>query len=226
MQGLIKAVIFDMDGVIIDSEPLWRIAMVEGFKQFNMQVSEEDCRKTMGRRINEVVDFWVNHHSVTKFTSLEIENAIMDNLFLLIEQKGKPIEGILEIIDFCKEKKLKIGLATSSSEKLMKIVLNKLQLTSSFHSAVSAELLKYGKPNPEVFLICADNLKINPANCIVIEDSVNGAIAAKAAQMNLVVVPDPGTSNQEKFAIADYNLKNMGEVLTLFKSIVNGTKDL
>ena len=108
MQPGIKAVIFDMDGVIIDSEPLWRRAMVKGFNHFSMPVSEEDCRKTMGRRINEVVDLWVKHHSVTKFTALEIENTIMNNLFELIENEGKPIEGILEIFKFCRDKKLKI----------------------------------------------------------------------------------------------------------------------
>ena len=218
METGIKAVIFDMDGVIIDSEPLWRRAMVKGFNHFNMPVSEEDCRKTMGRRINEVVDHWVKYHSVTKFTSLEIENSIMEFLFEMIESEGKPIAGILEIFAFCKEKNLKVGLATSSSEKLMNKVLTKLQLTAYFDSAVSAEKLKYGKPNPEVFLICADNIGVHPFNCIVIEDSVNGAIAAKAAQMRLVVVPDEGTKNPEKFAIADHTHNNMGEVLKLFKS--------
>lgn len=221
MQPGIKAVIFDMDGVIIDSEPLWRRAMVKGFNHFGMPVSEEDCRKTMGRRINEVVDLWVKHHSVTKFTALEIENTIMNNLFELIENEGKPIEGILEIFKFCRDKKLKIGLATSSSEKLMNVVLNKLQIAHIFDSAVSAQHLKYGKPNPEVFLLCANNIGIDPFNCLVIEDSVTGAIAAKAAQMTLVVVPDEGTKHQEKFAIADHNLSNMHEVLTLFNSSIN-----
>lgn len=218
MDASIKAVIFDMDGVIIDSEPLWRRAMVKGFNHFNMPVSEEDCRKTMGRRINEVVDLWVKYHSVTKFTSIEIETAIMDFLFELIETEGKPINGILEIFAFCKEKNLKVGLATSSSEKLMDKVLNKLQLNNYFDSAVSAEHLKYGKPHPEVFLICADNIGVHPFNCIVIEDSINGAVAAKAAQMQLVVVPDKETKHPEKFAFADHTLNNMTEVLKLFKS--------
>ena len=75
-------------------------------------------------------------------------------------------------------------------------VLNKLQLTSSFHSAVSAELLKYGKPNPEVFLICADNLKINPANCIVIEDSDNGVKSANDAGIFVVGYKNPLVEDQ------------------------------
>lgn len=220
MQAAIKAVIFDMDGVIIDSEPLWRRAMVKGFKQFGMPVSEEDCALTMGRRINEVVDIWVKHHSVTKFTSAEIELAIMDNLIELIDTEGKPIEGVLDLFEFCKEKDLKIGLATSSSERLMNTVLHKLHLKNDFNSAVSAEHLKYGKPHPEVFLVCAQNIGVLPEECMVIEDSVTGAIAAKAARMQLTVVPDPGTKNPEKFVIADHTLPNMAAVLTLFKSLL------
>ena len=71
-----------------------------------------------------------------------------------------------------------------------------------------------------MFLICANNMGVDPFECMVIEDSVTGAIAAKAAQMQLVVVPDPGTKNPERFAIADHTLNNMTEVLTLFKTLV------
>ncbi|MBA2612701.1 MAG: hexitol phosphatase HxpB [Bacteroidetes bacterium] len=220
MQALIKAVIFDMDGVLIDSEPLWERAMVKGFRQFAMPVSDEDCRSTMGRRINEVVDLWVKHHKVTKFTSAEIELAIIDNLIEMIETEGKAIEGIPALLKFCKDAKLKIGLATSSSERLMNTVLKKLQFANYFDAKISAEHLKYGKPHPEVFLVCAEKIAVEPSECIVIEDSVNGAISAKAAQMQLIVVPDPGIKHPEKFVIADHVLPNMHEVLTLFKSLV------
>ena len=218
MHTIIKAVIFDMDGVLIDSEPLWRRAMVKGFKQFGMTVTEEECKTTMGRRINEVVNYWVNIHSVNPLKSPEIEKTIIEVLLNLIENEGKAISGVLDLLNFCKNKQLKIGLATSSSELLMQKVLNKLQIKNYFNSVVSAQNLKYGKPNPEVFLTCAENLGVNPSECVVIEDSINGAIAAKAAQMQLIVVPDANSLNPEKFSIADYNLNTMNEVLNLFKS--------
>lgn len=218
MHPTIKAVIFDMDGVLIDSEPLWRTAMVKGFKQFGMTITEEECKTTMGRRINEVVNYWVNIHSVNPLKSPEIEKTIIEVLLNLIEKEGEAIAGVLDLLNFCKNKHLKIGLATSSSELLMQTVLNKLQIKNHFNSVVSAQNLKYGKPNPEVFLICAENLGVNPSECIVIEDSINGAIAAKAAQMHLIVVPDANSLNPEKFSIADYNLDNMNEVLNLFKT--------
>jgi HAD superfamily hydrolase (TIGR01509 family) len=218
MHPTIKAVIFDMDGVLIDSEPLWRTAMVKGFKQFGMTVTEEECKTTMGRRINEVVNYWVNIHSVNPLKSPEIEKTIIEVLLNLIEKEGEAIAGVIDLLNFCKSKHLKIGLATSSSELLMQTVLNKLQIKNHFNSVVSAQNLKYGKPNPEVFLICAENLGVNPTECVVIEDSINGAIAAKAAQMHLIVVPDANSLNPEKFSIADYNLDNMNEVLNLFKT--------
>lgn len=214
----INAVIFDMDGVIIDSEPLWRKAMVKGFSQFNLPVTEDDCRKSMGKRIGEVVRFWVNHFSVTSHSTTEIEKVIIDTLIHLIKEEGKAIDGVVALLDFCRKQNLKIGLATSSSEKLMTMVLNTLKLNDYFDVVVSAEHLKYAKPHPEVFLICAERLGVLPLNCIVIEDSVTGSIAAKAAQMLLIAVPDKETLHLDKFVIADYTFKTMLEVLAMFKN--------
>ena len=114
-----------------------------------------------------------------------------------------------------------MGLATSSSLKLMNAVLNKLQIQSYFSATVSAQNMTYGKPHPKVFLVCAKQLKINPNNCLVIEDSVNGIIAAKAAKMKVIAVPDAEHFNIKKFAIADYKFKNMAKALSTIKRLIN-----
>lgn len=213
MQGLIKAVIFDMDGVLIESEYLWRRAMITGFKEYGMHLSEDDCRKTMGLRIGEVIERWLSHFNLDHLPAKEIETRIISLLLELIEEVGTFIPGIPALLAFCEEKKLKVGVATSSSELLMKTVLKKLNLTKTFHAALSAEHMPYGKPHPQVFLNCASELIVAPQNCLVIEDSLNGVIAAKAAQMKVIAVPDDEHSHLKGFAVADHQFKNMHEVL-------------
>ncbi|PBQ33292.1 2-deoxyglucose-6-phosphatase [Sphingobacteriaceae bacterium] len=219
MQGLIKAVIFDMDGVLIESEYLWRRAMIAGFKEFGMELTEDDCRKTMGLRIGEVIESWLSHFKKEHLVADEIEKRIISRLLELIDQAGNFIPGIPALLAFCEEKKLKVGLATSSSKLLMKTVLKKLDLGNTFHSTISAEHMPYGKPHPQVFLDCAGELIVNPQQCLVIEDSLNGVIAAKAAQMKVIAVPDDEHNHLKGFAVADYTLKNMHEVLGLFKTL-------
>ena len=216
----IKAVIFDMDGVLIDSEPLWRKAMIEGFASIGVLITEEDCKKTTGNRLKEVVEYWFEKLDILDFLPTEIEHRIINTLVKLINKDGKAISGVIEVINFCNNKNIKIGLATSSSNHLMKAVLEKLKLKNTFKSSISAENLEYGKPHPEVFLICASQLQISPLECIVIEDSINGVIAAKAAFMRVIALPEQENINNHKFSIADYKLNNMQEVLKLFKTII------
>jgi len=216
----IKAVIFDMDGVLIDSEPLWRKAMIEGFASIGVLITEEDCKKTTGNRLKEVVEYWFEKLNILDFLPTEIEHRIINMLVKLINNEGKAISGVIEVINFCKNKNIKIGLATSSSNQLMEAVLEKLNLKNTFKSSISAENMEYGKPHPEVFLNCASQLQISPLECIVIEDSINGVIAAKAAFMKVIALPEQENINNHKFSIADYKLNNMQEVLKLFKTII------
>ena len=216
----IKAVIFDMDGVLIDSEPLWRKAMIEGFASIGVLITEEDCKKTTGNRLKEVVEYWFEKLDILDFLPTEIEHRIINMLVKLINNEGKAISGVIEVINFCNNKNIKIGLATSSSNHLMEAVLEKLNLKNTFKSSISAENMEYGKPHPEVFLICASQLQISPLECIVIEDSINGVIAAKAAFMSVIALPEHENINNHKFSIADYKLNNMQEVLKLFKTII------
>ena len=216
----IKAVIFDMEGVLIDSEPLWRKAMIEGFASIGVLITEEDCKKTTGNRLKEVVEYWFEKLNILDFLPTEIEHRIINMLVKLINNEGKAISGVIEVINFCNNKNIKIGLATSSSNQLMEAVLEKLNLKNTFKSSISAENMEYGKPHPEVFLSCASQLQISPLECIVIEDSINGVIAAKAAFMKVIALPEQENINNHKFSIADYKLNNMQEVLKLFKTII------
>jgi mannitol-1-/sugar-/sorbitol-6-/2-deoxyglucose-6-phosphatase len=220
MLSTAKALIFDMDGVLIDSEPLWRRAMIAGFNNIGLRFTEEDCRKTTGMRFKEVVELWFKHHLVTDTTPERLEKKILDDLVRLIQLEGNAIEGVMDIYRYAREKKLKVGLATSSSQILMDAVLKKLALENSFDAVVSAEKMTYGKPHPEVFLVCAALLDIHPYECLVVEDSVNGVIAAKAAQMKVFAIPDKEHMHMKQFAAADWHCASMKEVLRQFKDLM------
>jgi mannitol-1-/sugar-/sorbitol-6-/2-deoxyglucose-6-phosphatase len=204
----VKAVIFDMDGVLIDSEHLWRKAMIAGFAAFGAQVSEDECRETMGRRFREVAEIWIGRRRI-KATAGELEDRVTGLLLQMIDNEGKPIDGIPEMLSLCEKHRLKVGLATSSSEKLMSAVIKKLGYAQRIHAAVCADGLRFAKPHPEVFINCADRLAVEPEDCLVIEDSLNGVIAAKAARMQVIAVPDEGFRASQQFAIADYRADEM-----------------
>ncbi|MGZ3882778.1 MAG: hexitol phosphatase HxpB [Bacteroidia bacterium] len=215
MEG-IKAVIFDMDGVIIDSEPLWRRAMIKGFTDIGLDFTDDDCRKTTGMRFKEVVLHWFAHHAVKQHSPEELHDNVIRNLVELVRTEGNAMNGTLEALQHLKQKGLLIGLATSSSHILMDTVLDKLNIHHFFSTITSAEFLEHGKPHPEVFLNCAKGLKAEPHQCMVIEDSVNGIIAAKAAQMQVAAIPDAGHSGDPRLVLADYRFNNLHEFIKLF----------
>ncbi|MFN5183515.1 MAG: hexitol phosphatase HxpB [Bacteroidota bacterium] len=216
----INAVIFDMDGLIANTEPLWRRAMVEGFTECGINFTEEDCRITTGMRFLEVVEFWSQARPFNIYSVKEAHDMIINKLCVLIEKNDVELPGVAATIEACKANDLKIGLATSSGKKIIDTVLKKLGLFNKFDSIVSAENLLYGKPNPQVFIDCAHSLKVFPNNCLVLEDSVNGVIAAKAAFMKVVAVPDKHSFEDLRFSIADYKLSD----LTLFHELLEKIK--
>jgi HAD superfamily hydrolase (TIGR01509 family) len=209
----IKAVIFDMDGVLIDSEPLWRQAMISRFVKIGIPFSDDHCRLTTGLRFKEVADFWFSKHDIKHISIENFEKDVINDLCQLIKEQGKPMKGVSEVLSFFKQKGFKMGIGTSSNEQLMNTVLEVLQIRDYFGALSSAEHLEYGKPHPHVFLHCAKALSIKPNECLVIEDSLNGIIAGKAAKMKVVAVPEEINKNNPKFAIADYQISSLLDIV-------------
>jgi sugar-phosphatase len=209
----IQAVIYDMDGVLIDSEPLWRRAMIRSFTEVGIPFTDEDCRITTGMRFVEVAQFWFNKHDKQDLSVGVFNDMVISRLQELIRAEGRPMPGVLDSIQFFKSKNMKLALGTSSSHALVGTVLEKLQLAGHFEAVCSAEHLPYGKPHPEIFLHCAAQLQVLPYHCLVIEDSVNGVIAAKAAQMKAIAVPETHNFDDPKFAIADHKFGSLGAFL-------------
>ena len=208
----IAAVIFDLDGLLIDSEPLWQEAEILGFKKVGVNLTTKLCQQTQGLRIDEVVDYWYRRYPWNNLSKLKVEELIVSQLIELIYLKGKPLPGLEQAIAVVQSKGVKIALASSSSTIIIQAALQKLNLTETFTQVYSAESEILGKPHPGVYLTTAEKINVPPQSCLAIEDSLNGVLAAKAAQMQCIAIPEAAQLNNPKFAIADRILTSLEEL--------------
>lgn len=209
----IEAVIFDMDGVLIDSEPVWKDAMEEVFESVGCPLTREDFQLTVGLRLDEVIAYWFRVSPWQNATPQEVMKRIINRMVELLTANGKPLDGVVETLDFLKKKGLKIGLATSSYEVLIDCVLDTLNIRNYFDFTHSAEREAYGKPHPAVYITTAEQLGIHPQKCLVIEDSINGVISGKAARMHVVCIPEKTHIPNPKLIVADYTFESMSLML-------------
>ena len=198
-----------MDGLLIDSEPLWGKAAENLFLKFGKKLTAAQYASTTGLRTKEFLQHWFNYLNIASEHIPEAEKIIIDDVVLLVKQQGKPMPGVEYIINFFLQQKFKIGLATSSPQPLIEEVVDLLGIGSHLQVISSAADLAYGKPHPEVYLICAEKLGAAPAECICFEDSVNGMIAAKAARMKCVVVPSIHDTKNTAWQIADLKISTL-----------------
>ncbi len=207
-----EAVIYDMDGLIIDSEPFWRQAEMKVFATVGLQLTEKDCMETTGFRFDEVVEYWWHKKQWTGKSKEQIHDEVLDEMENAITHHAEAMPGFHASLDFFKGKNVKMAVASSSAMRLIKATVKKLKIESYFDLLVSAEHETHGKPHPAVFLRTAETLHARPEKCLVIEDSFNGLLAAKAAKMKCMVVPYPDDYNNPKHIIADWKLKSLEEI--------------
>jgi HAD superfamily hydrolase (TIGR01509 family) len=208
-----KAVIYDMDGVLIDTEPFWKMAEEKIFATVGIDFNSIPNQETVGMRIDEVVGYWHQHYPWEGKSIEQVAQEIMDEMERYIRVEGKAMKGVEESIKHFSQRGMKIGLATSSYERLMHATLDRLGITDFFHCTVSAEHLSQGKPHPLIYLETAKQLNVSPANCLVIEDSINGIKAGKAAGMFVVAIPDGSHQFSEGFEQADLISDNLLELI-------------
>ena len=206
----ILAAIFDMDGLLIDSEPLWDIAELEIIAGLGVDVSRRsELPDTLGLRIDMVVDLWYAQQPWKGPSRAEVTTQIINRAIELVEERQPLLPGVREAIALCKQQGLKVGLASASPLRMLEKVLAMFDLRDQFDALASAEALPYSKPHPQVYINCAESLGISPLNCVALEDSVNGMIASKAARMRSIVVPEHAIFNDARYALADVKLPSM-----------------
>ncbi|WP_343748998.1 hexitol phosphatase HxpB [Fluviicola sp.] len=212
-----EAVIYDMDGVLTDSEPLWKIAMEDVFRSVGCPLTKEDFQRTVGLRIDEVIAYWYHESPWSGKTPQEVEDGIIQRMVELLTERATPLPGVVESLQFFTERGLKIGLATSSYQVLIDCILDTLQIRSFFQTVHSAEYEAFGKPHPAVYMTAAKNLGVEPKKCLVIEDSLNGIISGKAARMTVICVPEKTHHPEPKLILADAQFEDLNQLVTFFK---------
>ena len=204
-----SAVIFDIDGLLINSEPLWNKAATEIFRQYGIQLNEEQYAITTGLRSKEFVAHWLLLHKVPASEFDRAEQKIITLALDMIDKEATLMPGVQNVFEFFIKKEFKMGLATSSPIELIEWVKDKLGIRSYIHASCSAQQLPFAKPHPQVYLDCAAAMHTNPVACICFEDSFYGMIAAKAARMTCVVVPSAEHLKLEHWGAADLKLSSL-----------------
>lgn len=200
-----KAVIFDMDGVLVDSEAIWKQAEYEVFSSLGALVTEEHTRQTQTMTTKEVAAFWYQKFPWKETPLSEVEEMVVSRVMELISLKDCATLGINTFIKNLKERNFKIGLATNAPEKIIPVVLKKTGTERLFDSVSSADFEEKGKPHPAIYLNTAKKLKVKPKDCAVIEDSEKGMEAAKRAGMTVIAYSNG--NNTVSLQWADYQIE-------------------
>jgi sugar-phosphatase len=205
----LSAAIFDMDGLLIDSEPLWYEAAREVMTDLGVDMDEAAYATTVGLRTKEFLEHWFSIFNIDSSLLQATDDDITQRVIRKFREKGSLMPGVREVLELLSGMGFRIGLATSSPRSLIDAMLETTGLQGQFEAITSAEHLPYGKPHPQVYLDCAGILGVPPYNCICFEDSFNGMIAVKAARMKCVVIPAPDTIHRSVWETADKKLPSL-----------------
>ena len=214
----IKAIIFDMDGVIFDTEMIYLKVWSDVFEKYGYKMTKEIYSLVLGTGRENVKKVFVSHFG----SNLPIDDMYIekdDNLAKEIE-KGVPLKlGVYEILEYLKENDFKIALATSAISKRAFKQLKQANIENFFNAVVCKDEVKKTKPNPDIFLKAADKLMVKPEQCIVIEDSSAGIEAAFNAGMIPIHVVDLKEADENILSKSYKSFNNLNEIRNELMSI-------
>jgi beta-phosphoglucomutase family hydrolase len=193
---LIIAVIFDLDGVIVESEDAHIESERQTLQKYNVNISAEELHRYTGTMAKIMFTELIAKYELNT-TFEEINGQKEEILFKLLAQDAEPTKGVLNLIQKLQQREIKLAIGSSSTKKLVNFILNKLELTHVFNRVITAEDIKHSKPDPEIFLKAAIELGVKPSQCLVIEDSKLGVDAAKSAGMKCMGYRNPHSGNQD-----------------------------
>ncbi len=198
-----------MDGLLIDTEPIWRRSEIEVFGELGLHLTEEQCMQTMGVRVAEVVQLWYSRHPWEGPSCEEVTRRIYASVIEHVLSEGEPMPGVIAALRIVRDSDLLCGIASSSSEILIRAVIQRLGIGEYIQMICSADDEAEGKPHPAVYLTAARRLGVAPQQCVAFEDSPNGVESAKAAGMLCIVVPDRHLAGDPRMEWADLRLESL-----------------
>ncbi|MCV9887282.1 HAD family hydrolase [Metabacillus halosaccharovorans] len=207
---MIKAVIFDFDGLILDTETHEYEVLCEIFREHECELPLEVWGKLIGTKSDFNPYTYLEEQAKRKIDHAELKLVEKDRFNKRIqEEKARP--GVIEYLDAAKELGLKVGLASSSNYEWVSSHLSRLNLLDRFECIRTSDYVEHVKPDPALYLEAAKCLGVKPEECIAFEDSANGALAAKRAGMKCVTVPNTVTKGLE-FCEVDHRVESMAQM--------------
>jgi HAD superfamily hydrolase (TIGR01509 family) len=213
------AVIFDMDGVIVDSEPLYLSFNQQVFNDLGITVTPERYDKFVGVSAESMWSDIKSEYGIDKPVHELIKQEARAIHKGLAEADFGPMPGLLTLIHELEVRNIRFAVASSSLHSVINIILSRLNIKHKFHAIVSGEDVVNGKPSPDIFLLAAKKLGVAPADCVVIEDSSHGARGAKDGGMRCVGFANPNSGNQDlspaDILIDSYSTENIETIFGL-----------
>lgn len=217
----IKAIIFDMDGVLVDSEPHHVIIEKKHFAKLGLKISDEEHSTYMGKA-TDIMWKEIIHNKNLSYNSKElVAQTVKESItHFSFQEDLAPMPGLIRVLDKIKSKGVPMAVASSSGQAIIDILLDKIGVKKYFQHTVSSELVGGSKPDPGIFLFAANLLEVKPEECIVIEDSNNGVRAAKAANMYCVAYNGASIGNQNQ-RLADVQINHYSELEKILETLIN-----
>lgn len=208
---MIKACVFDMDGLMVETESLYTQALTEIANKKGKIIPKKTRQQIMGRDA-------IDGMTILK-KDLDLEESVLEilnqreNIYqkLLINAILEPLPGLIELLNLLEQMQFQKALASSSQKQWIDIILKKLNITSFFKTIVSRDEVKKSKPNPEIYLLAAKKINLNPNQCLALEDTIPGIEAAKKAGMKCIAIPNKFNKN-DIFSEADLVLNSLCEI--------------
>lgn len=219
----IKAVLFDMDGLMFDTEALNMKGWQAAGKKHGWNITEEAIREHIGSNL-ESTRRLMRERFGEKFDFDAVRKDRIDYAFAHIEKHGTPLrKGLRELLAFLKERRLKTAIASSSETRFVRFYLEHAALDYTFDALICGDMVRAGKPEPDIFLLAARTLETAPGNCLVLEDSRNGILAAHRAHIRAVMIPDLVPPTPETDALCFRRVESLLDVIPLIDAM-NGPR--
>lgn len=214
----IKAVLFDMDGLMVDTESLSTEAFINSAKAQGYNMTKEETLKVLGFTKASIYQFWIDYFQGTNVDGKKLVDdhyEYIENVLYTVGPEKMPY--VKELLKYLKENNYKIAVASSSDTADIKNNLEKTKLEKYIDEIASGAEVENGKPAPDVFLLAAKRLGVDAKDCLILEDSKAGVKAGKASGAKVFMVPDMFTVDRECEDTADGILKNLGEVIEILE---------
>ena len=220
---MLKAVIFDMDGVLINSPDYNRQSFNLILRDYGLNFSKQDWKKTLGRSIQDKLQIWKNDYGLKEDPDFhDLSQSAFKIQKKLMKEKEKPNLSLLNLLRELKKNNIKIGVATSSTKQRAHIILEMINVISFIEVLITAEDVEKHKPHPDLFLKCAEKLQVKPENCVVFEDAKNGVPASKNAGMKTIALLTEFNEKKDFENLSDLIIKDFSEInLKRLKELVS-----